>query len=124
MNPIEIFYCWQSIVAVVVIYSVTQLVKVAITRAAGRWLDTPARRLAWKRYVMPAVPPVIGFLYGASIPLRPDVLDAYVAARVYAGWTAALCYGAWGLAMGPVADYLYSKITDAIRQKRVEVPDA
>jgi hypothetical protein len=125
VNPLEILYCWQSVVGALVVYVLTQLVKSAIAAWFGAWFDATAhRRLVLKRYLLPAVPPLVGFVYAVSIPLRPDVLVAYVATHEIVGHAASLCFGAWGICVGQLADYAYSKITDAIRQKRVEMPDA
>jgi hypothetical protein len=120
VNPIEVFYSWQVIVAAACIYGVTQLTKVALQIYAGAWFEKTARRkLVLKRLLLPLVPPLVGFLYGIAIPLHPDALVAYLAsARPEHG---TLILGAWGVAVGQFADYLYSKITDALRQKRTEV---
>lgn len=124
-NPLEILYCWQSLVGAIVIYVLTQLVKSVIVVWRGAWFDqTAQRRLVLKRYLMPAVPPFIGFLYAVSIPLRPDVLVEYVTTHALIGVLASLCYGAWGISIGQLADYAYSKVTDALRQKRIDPPEA
>ena len=120
MNPIEIFYCWQALVHALMVYMLTQLVKTAITKQLGPWCNKKPNRTWWvKRVILPAVPPILGFLGAASIPLRPDVLIEYVNTHSIPAHQASLVYGAWGAAVGQFADYIYSKFSAAMKDREI-----
>ena len=118
-NPIEIFYCWQAIVQAMMVCALTQLVKVGITaRLADKWDIANPKRAWWmKRVIMPAVPPVLGFLGAAAIPIRPEALIEYVATQHIEATMASLVYGAWGAAIGQVADHIRTKVMAAVKDK-------
>lgn len=108
-NPIEIFYCWQALVVALMVYMLTQLVKVALPLIITP--KTEKGKTILKRVVMPSIPPLLGFLGSALLPLHPEVLIAYVSANIHNWAEEALIYGAWGAAVGQFADYIYSKVS-------------
>lgn len=108
-NPIEILYCWQALVMAVAIYMLTHTIKAAIPH-----LYTPKTekgKVILKRVVMPAVPPLLGFIGSIIVPLHPEVLSAYVTEHVKNAFQGAMIYGIWGAAVGQFADYAYTKVT-------------
>lgn len=108
-NPIEIFYCWQALVVALMVYMLTQLVKVALPLIVTP--KTEKGKTILKRVVMPSIPPLLGFLGSALLPLHPEVLMAYVSTNIHNWAEGALIYGAWGAAVGQFADYIYSKVS-------------
>ena len=128
MGPIEVLYCWQSLLCALTAGGATQLVKTVIDiwwghvapaatptvkdkMNTGR--DLRQNTVIVNRLVLPMVPVLVGAIYSIVVPARPDTLTAYVAAHV-AGWTGYLIYAAWGAACGQFSDYVVSKAKDLI----------
>lgn len=118
MNPIEIFYCWQALIVTVIVYMLTQLVKVILNSRA--YFKVNANRQWWlKRVILPGVPPLLGFITAASLPLHPDVMVAFFAEHAAPAAAITASYGAWGAAVGQFTDYLYSKVTAAHAERKL-----
>lgn len=120
-NPLEIFYCWQALLLALVVYMLTQLVKTTLPFIVN--VKSIKAKAIIKRVVMPAVPPLLGFICGALIPLHPEVLNAYVHESINGNWIQnALIFGGWGAAVGQFADYVYSKISKLIGDMNIARP--
>lgn len=128
MGPIEVLYCWQSILCALTAGGATQLVKTVVDIWWGHVApaatptvkdklntgrDLRQRTIVVNRLVLPMVPVLVGSIYAIVVPARPDTLTAYVAAHV-AGWTGYLIYAAWGAACGQFSDYIVSKVKDLV----------
>ena len=134
MGPIEVLYCWQSLLCALTAGGATQLVKtivdiwwghnaiptvgVGVKMAAGRTLRQ--NTVVINRLILPMTPVLVGAIYAVVVPARPDPLTSYIAAHVH-GWTSYLIYAAWGASCGQFSDYVVSKTKDlvAARVKRL-----
>jgi hypothetical protein len=65
-----------------------------------------------KRVILPTIPPVLGFIIGVYVPIRPEVLITYAMTQKYTNWVT--IYGSWGVVIGQFADYIYTKLTKLI----------
>ncbi len=114
MGPIDIFLGWQPLLIAGIAYMLTQLIKTTTDSVMGE-----SKRKANKivtRLVLPSVPPLLGACAAMLIPAYPESIVAYVSDNSLSATSALLIYGAWGAACGQFADYLYSKLTDLMRQ--------
>jgi len=105
LGPLEILYSWQSVLLAIMITTLTHGVKALIDVKFG---GTAARRRSKSmgKLVLPAIPLVLGAVLGILIPLRPDVLMAYIAQHNVNSWAIGACYG---IAVGQFADYIYQR---------------
>jgi len=112
LGPLSILVELPTYVAAVVIYVVTHAIKVAIDLAHG---STAKRKLnPWmSQLLLPTVPLVLGFLYGAFVPFRPSALEEYVAA--HEGASTLIVGGVFGIVVGQFSDYIYTRISKGIR---------
>lgn len=69
-------------------------------RQSNPWLN---------RIVMPMIPIILGALFGAFVPLRPEVLVEYAETHVQGWFWQSVVFGTWGAACGQFADYTFSK---------------
>ena len=90
----------------VVVYVITQFIKTVIDTAMGK--EKRKANVWLTRVVLPAIPPVIGCLLGAFVPLRPEPLIEFVGEHL-AGFDQTLAYAAYGTVVGQFSDYIYSK---------------
>ncbi len=107
-NPIDIFYCWQAVVTALMVYMLTQAFKTLFP-----YVYTPKTekgKVFYKRVVLVILPPILGFIGSAFVPIHPEILISYVAEHANSKFDSMMIYGAWGAAVGQFADYLYSKI--------------
>jgi len=90
------------------------------TLADAMKLGSALRRdtLIINRLVLPATPVLVGFLFAAFVPLRPDNLTHYVESHNIVSWQAFCIYGCWGGACGQFADYFVSKVKDFLGTRR------
>jgi len=112
LGPLTIVVELQTYVAAVVIYVVTHLIKASIDIAAG---GTANRKLnPWlSQIALPSVPLVLGFLYGAFVPFRPDTIEQYVATHESASMV--IVGGVFGIVIGQFSDYIYNRINKGIK---------
>ena len=114
LGPLSIVLELQTYVAAVVIYVATHFVKVSIDLAHGT-NGTEKRKLnPWlSRVALPVVPLVLGFLYGAFVPFRPDTIEEYVATHEASSmvWVG----GMFGIVIGQFSDYIYTKISKGVK---------
>ena len=124
MNPIDVFYSWQSLLLAVAVSGIVQAVKTGIDTVYG---TSPARQSApgvkahhvgkelrksnalITRGLLPLLPILIGALLAVLVPLRPDILTNYAEDKSGGSrdWT---IYALWGAAIGQFADYIYQQI--------------
>lgn len=126
MNPIDVFYSWQSLLLAVAVSGIVQAVKTGIdtvygTSPARRSTDAPGTKALQvgkalrksnaliTRGLLPLLPILIGALLAVIVPLRPDILTNYAEDKSGGSrdWT---IYALWGAAIGQFADYIYQQI--------------
>lgn len=132
MGPIDVFVGWQAVLVAVLVSMTMQLLKTVIDLAhspatelqgagpyrsaklsAGREKRRESRFKT--RILMPALPPLLGAVFGLLLPL-PESLAAYTAASPL--WLALIARAAWGAAAGQFSDYLYSKLKALVQHER------
>jgi hypothetical protein len=113
MKGLEIFLSWQTAVLVVAVFGITQLVKTILDASIGHMRRKDNIWLS--RVLMPSVPVVIGGLFGAFVPLYPEILVEYVNQHIEA--SPLVVHAAWGAVCGSQTDYLYSKVKDFLKKK-------
>lgn len=112
MGPLEMLYSWQSVLCAVTV--------VGVLRGITSILDVRYGAEAWRknRYlsiiVLPMLTILVGAIYAAIVPLRPDPLDHYVTMKVSSMWAQSLCFMAWGAACGQFSTTLYDRAKDLI----------
>jgi len=117
VGPLQILYSWQSLLLAIAITIGTQGVKRLVDSFMGG-TDTRKQRRYMSTVVLPAVPLALGTLAGMFVPLRPELLMEYVRTHdVSMYWVG----GAYGLAVGQFADYLYQRFAN--KRDPVPVPD-
>ena len=123
MNPIDVFYSWQSLLLAVAVSGIVQAVKTGIDTVYG---TSPARQSApgvkvhhvgkelrksnalITRGLLPLLPIIMGAVLAMLVPLRPDILTAYAEGK--GGGRDWSIYALWGAAIGQFADYIYQQI--------------
>jgi hypothetical protein len=115
MGPLDILYCWQSLLCAVAVIGVMKAVTAAIDLAIGKDRRRANRWLSY--FVLPMATVLLGFVYGAVVPLRPDALSSYLAEHEIEGWRAMLSAGMWGAACGQFAQTLYDRAKDLVRSR-------
>lgn len=125
MNPIDVFYSWQSLLLAVGVSGIVQAVKTGIdtvygTSPARRSSDAPGAKAhhvgkelrksnaLLTRGLLPLLPILIGALLAVFVPLRPDILTTYAEGK--GGGMDWKIYALWGAAIGQFADYIYQQI--------------
>lgn len=114
MNPLEVAYCWQSILLAVFVYMTMHLVKALVFKDVEAM--EPKKRYRVKRILLPALSPVVGALAAIVVPMRPDIIVAYVRDH-HLGAGGYLVYAMWGGMVGQFSDYAYSKISKLLRDR-------
>lgn len=111
-GPVEVFISLPAIVAAIVVAVATTGAKAVIDVACG---GTAKRKLnPWlSKVVMPAVPLVLGALYGAFVPFRPEYLAEYVASHPES--PIMVVGAAYGVVVGQFSDYIYTRITKLMK---------
>lgn len=125
MNPIDVFYSWQSLLLAVAVSGIVQAVKTGIdtvygTSSARRSSDAPGTKAHHvgkelrksnaliTRGLLPLLPILIGAVLAVLVPLHPEILTAYAEGKGGGrDWT---IYALWGAAIGQFADYIYQQI--------------
>lgn len=110
LGPLSLMYSWQALLCATACVGITRMVKTAIDLKMGKEKRKEKRWL--NHFVLPMVPIMIGLLYGALVPLRPEVLIEYTAQHITSPWLTALAGGAWGAACGQFSTMLHQKLKD------------
>jgi hypothetical protein len=114
LGPLSIIVELQTYVAAIVIYVATHFVKVAIDLAHGENGTAKRKQNPWmSQILLPAIPIILGFLYGAFVPFRPDTIEDYVATHENA--SIIIVGGVFGIVIGQFSDYIYTKISKGIK---------
>lgn len=112
MGPLEMMYSWQALLCATACVGLTKMVKTAIDLKMGKEKRKESRWL--NHFFLPMLPILVGALYAAFVPLRPEVLIEYTAQHVTAPWLAVLAFAAWGAACGQFSTMLHQKLKDFI----------
>jgi len=124
VNPIDVFYSWQSLLLAVAVSGIVQSIKTGIDTVYGvsparRSTDAPGTKahhvgkelrknnLLLTRGLLPLLPIIIGAVLAVLVPLRPDILTTYAEGKGGSDWS---IYALWGAAFGQFADYIYQQI--------------
>ncbi len=114
-NPLELLYSWQALLCAVAVVGLMKLITTIIDltygkakRKGNKWLSA---------LVLPVSTVLVGALWAMLVPLRPEVLIAFVTAHVDDGFFAVLSFGAWGGACGQFAQTLYDRANDLLRAR-------
>lgn len=129
-NPFDVFMSWQTYALAVAVYCITQFIKVCINlllaQASGQdpladvvmmhrlGAELRKEKDVINKLVLPAIPVWLGVFFSVAIPIRPESVITF--AHTYGGsWFGEhAIYAFWGGFCGQFADYLYSKVSDAI----------
>ena len=90
----------------VLVFMIMQLIKSTVDVAMGK--DKRKDNVWVTRVILPAVPPLLGCLLGAFMPLRPSSLIEF-ANEYLTGFDHILVYSAYGAVVGQFSDHIYSK---------------
>lgn len=110
LGPLEVLYCWQSALLAVGVATTTQGVKNALDVFVGG-KQVRKKKLIITKLILPATPVLLGALGAVFIPLHPEALTAYMAARELTGLKASIALAAYGGAVGQFSDYLYARLS-------------
>lgn len=117
-NPLALMYGWQPLLCAAAAVGVTKLVKTVLDLAMGTEARKASRIVS--KIVLPLTPIVIGLLYGAFVPLRPEVLVDYVAEHVEGTFMTLVAFAAWGAACGQFSTMLHQKFMDFLQHGKPE----
>jgi hypothetical protein len=117
---------WQSIVLSFVVYGFTALILVLvdIQLAGAKGKASVVRKLGMERrkdnvwlsqVILPALPPLLGFIIAGTVPMRPDLVVSYVTSQPDIGEWARVIYGFWGVVCGMGSSWAYDKVRDIIK---------
>lgn len=118
MGPLDVFIGWQPLLLAVVIYMLTQFVKSVIDATYGK--ERRRDNAVLNRLVMPSLPPLIGGLLAAFVPIHPQSIIDFVTSNEMSWWGTHLVFAIWGAACGQFADYLYTKVKKLFEDFRDE----
>ena len=117
LGPLTLMYSWQALLCATACVGVTQLVKTLLDltmgkekRKANKWIT---------RLVLPLTPILVGAIYAALVPLRPEALVEYAAEHINDGWQY-VGYAGWGAACGQFSTMLHSKLKDFLTAQKVQ----
>jgi hypothetical protein len=65
--------------------------------------------------ILPALPPLLGFIIAGTVPMRPDLVVSYVTSQPDIGEWARVIYGFWGVVCGMGSSWAYDKVRDIIK---------
>lgn len=112
LGPMEILYCWQSVLLSCGVHVGTRALKGAVLLSAG----DSKKRLAWaKQFFIPLIPLLLGMFSAVVFPLHPDALVKYIKADGIAD--PMMVYACYGGAVGTFADYIHQRISGAMEIK-------
>lgn len=121
-GPLELLYSVQALICAAACVGVTKAVKAAIDVWYGK---EKRKRTPWlQTLLLPMVPILVGALFAAFVPLRPNVLIEYVTEQEITGLGAVATFAAWGAACGQFATMLHQKLKDYIQAVGPEKPTA
>lgn len=117
LGPLSLMYSWQALICATACVGITRLFKTILNltmglekRKANKWIS---------QLLLPMFPVLVGGLYAALIPLRPEVLVEYAEANLDGAW-AYVGYAGWGAACGQFATMLHGKLKDFLAGQKPE----
>lgn len=131
LGPLSLMYSWQALICATACVGITQMIKTIIDimylpkvedqpggphRSAAK--EKRKENLWVTRVTLPVIPVLVGAVWAAVVPLRPDVLVEYVKAEELQGLWMVLAYGGWGGACGQFSTMLHSKLKDLLHAKK------
>jgi hypothetical protein len=113
-RPLEILYCWQALVVAVTAAGIVRFVKAVIDATKGE---------AWRKdrkwielFLLPGLAVFFGALIAVVLPLRPEMLDAYLEKVPEEHANAKLgVYALWGGACGQFSSWIYDRVVAILR---------
>ena len=116
MGPLEVFYCWQSLLCACAIVGIMKAIVALIDLRIGKEARQANKALSY--FALPMLTVIIGFLFAVIVPMHPETLETYVEHHVASDMQRAyLVYGAWGAACGQFAQTLYDRASDLMKSK-------
>lgn len=113
LGPLAVFYGWQSVVLAILVSMLTAGVKRGLDAAMGG-AEKRKASLPVSQLLLPATPIIIGALVAVLVPVHPEVLTDYVAAKAFTGFKAYAVLAAYGACVGQFSDYLWSRYSGFI----------
>lgn len=114
MTPPDLFYSWQALLVAVACVSLSRFVTAVVYAVFDK---ERLRNSRPARIALHAIPVLIGFLFAALVPLRPEGLIEYVEAHAASRWIEqAVVYGSWGAACGQFSAYMYDRVKEITQQ--------
>lgn len=113
-KPLEILYCWQALVVAVTAAGIVRLIKATIDSARGEgW----RKERKWIEIILfPSLAVLFGAVTAVLLPLRPDVLDEYLAkVPEREQWAIPYVYALWGGACGQFSSWIYDRVISILR---------
>jgi hypothetical protein len=110
-GALEILFTWQTLFLAAIIAVCTTGLKTLIDMVAGGTVKRKKNAFL-TRFLLPAIPLILGAVAGAFIPIQPETLLSYASERHVPVWAVG---APWGFIVGIFADYLYSKILKRIK---------
>ena len=126
MGPLDLFFGIAPLLVAAAVWMVMAAIKAIVSRVMGG-KEKRKSNLWVTRVIMPALPPLLGFLIAMFIPVHPDSLVQFVddPLRELSAWQGRAVYGVWGATCGQFSDYFYSKVKSLIEQAtKKEGPEA
>lgn len=114
LGPLEIIYCWQSLLMSSLIWASTGSLKSLLTIVAG--VDRMKRQIV-KHVAMPLAPITIGAVMAMVFPFRPEQLDKWADIELANGDNPIFIYIFYGACVGQFADYLHQKLNNVLKSK-------
>lgn len=115
MRQFGIFLGWEAVIVVIVVVNLTGAAKGAIDWLVGGEAARDAR--PWLRWVLKVLPPIVGALVAAVVPVRPAVIIEYAKDQDLSIWGMRAVYGGWGLVLGTFATTAYSRAKAFLRAR-------
>lgn len=110
LGPLEVLYCWQSILLAIGVATATHGVKALLDVLVGG-KEMRKKRIVINRLVLPATPIVLGAAGAVIVPLHPEALIAYIQLHSLVGMKAVLVNAGYGAAVGQFADYVWHRFS-------------
>lgn len=111
LGPLSMFLSWQTLVLAMIIATVTSGAKTLIDVIMGG-SDKRKKNKVLTELVLPAIPALLGVLFGALLPLHPDPLIAYVREHEHSMYLVGASYG---FVVSLFSDWLYQRVTRRLK---------
>ena len=122
LGPLEVLYCWQSVLLAIGVATATHGVKRLFDVFAGG-KEARKKKIIINRLILPATPILLGAIGAAVVPILPEALIAYSTLHGLVGFKLVLVNAGYGAAVGQFADYVwhrFSGIQADVSQKKAE----